>query len=82
MLHKTAKVESISRLISQLPREADIRKDIKAKRGKLTFQSRAGDETQRLSLGQRAAFKTEVPHLAGKGADQTKLQLNTTATAC
>jgi hypothetical protein len=26
-------------------------------------------------LGQRAAFKTELPHFAGGGADQTELQL-------
>jgi hypothetical protein len=26
-------------------------------------------------LGQRAAFQTELPHLAGGGADQTELQL-------
>jgi hypothetical protein len=26
-------------------------------------------------LGQRAAFKMELPHFAGEGADQTELQL-------
>jgi hypothetical protein len=30
-------------------------------------------------IGQRAVFKTELPHLAGGGADQTELQLKENA---
>jgi hypothetical protein len=32
-------------------------------------------------MGQRAALKTEFPHLAGGGADQTELQLKGSAAA-
>jgi hypothetical protein len=32
-------------------------------------------------MGQRAALKTELYHLAGGGADQTELQLKKTTTA-
>jgi hypothetical protein len=32
-------------------------------------------------LGQKAVFKTELPHLDGEGADQTELQLKGNAAA-
>jgi hypothetical protein len=32
-------------------------------------------------MGQRAAFKTELPHLYGRGANQTELLLNGTTAA-
>jgi hypothetical protein len=46
----------------------------------LPSQGKGG--SQSWSLGQRAAFTTELPHLAGGGADQTEMQLkgNTAAT--
>jgi hypothetical protein len=46
-------------------------------------QSRAGGRSQNWSLEQRAAFKTELPHLAKGGAEQTELQLkNNTVVTC
>jgi hypothetical protein len=46
-----------------------------------TPKSRAGDGSWSWTLGQRAAFKTELPHLAGVVADQTELQLKGNAVA-
>jgi hypothetical protein len=56
---------------------------IKDKRGILTSQSRGEGGFQSWYLGQRAALKTELPHLAGGGADLSDLQLkNAPAAVC
>jgi hypothetical protein len=48
-----------------------------------TSQSGAGGGSWSWSLQQSTAFKTELPHFAGEGADQTELQLKcNTAAAC
>jgi hypothetical protein len=40
-----------------------------------TSQSRAGGRSWSQSLGRKAPFKTQLPHLAGGGPDQTGLQV-------
>jgi hypothetical protein len=83
---KAAKAENRGRVTSQPPRGAAGTQQRSGKHnagGGATGQPpKAGQEVDPRSLGQRAAFKTELPHLAGGGGDQTELQLkgNTAAT--
>jgi hypothetical protein len=88
---QTTKADSQGGATSQIPRGselalAEIGRGTKAKSGgEVTGKPpKAGQVVDPGAdlVGQRAAFKTELPHLAGEGADQTELKLkgNTSAT--
>jgi hypothetical protein len=48
---------------------AEIRRLMKAKKKKLTSQSRAAGGSQSQYPGQKATFKIELPHFAGGEVD-------------